>query len=85
MTRAAQARRRQRASAARQALCEAELLRSARREAPTSASPDLINRARRRASPVAAKAALRAVGLSPHIAAKLRSRLHLSPEQEASP
>jgi hypothetical protein len=86
MTRAAQARRRQRARAARQALtlCEAEPLRSACGVALASASPEPINRAPRRTSPAAARAALRAVGLPPHVAAKLRSRLRLSPEQEAT-
>lgn len=62
----AQARRRHRASAARQAiaLCEADLP------------------ARPRASATAARAALRAAGLPPHLAARLRSRLRLIPEEE---
>ena len=60
MTRAAQARRRQRAGAARQALtlCEIEVIRSAC-GALAPASPELINRARPRTSQVAARAALR--------------------------
>jgi hypothetical protein len=66
MTSAAQARKRQRASAARQALvlCEAELI------------------TRPRTSAAAARAALRAAGLPPHLAATLRNRLRLIPERE---
>jgi hypothetical protein len=68
MTSAPQARRRQRAKAARQALalCEAELLDRPRISAAT------------------ARAALRAAGLPPHLAA-LRGRMRLTPEQEARP
>jgi hypothetical protein len=67
MTSATQARRSQRAEAARQALAlgEAELA------------------ARPRISAVTARAALRAAGLPPHIAAELRGRLRLTPEPEA--
>lgn len=68
MTRAAnaQARRRHRASAARQAiaLCETDL----------SSRP--------RTSAATARAALRAAGLPPHLAASLRRRLRLTAEQE---
>jgi hypothetical protein len=69
MTSATRARRRRRASAARQALalCEAELP------------------ARHRASPAASRTALPAAGLPPHLAATLRSRLRLIPEQEPAP
>jgi hypothetical protein len=65
----AQARRRQRARAARQVLtlCEAELL------------------ARPRLSAAIARSALRAAGLPPHLAARLRGRLRLVAEQEAKP
>ena len=38
--------------------------------------------ARPRTSPAAARAALRAAGLAPHLAATLRGRLRLIPEQE---
>jgi len=69
MTSATQARRCQRASAARRALtlCEAEVL------------------ARPCVSAVAARAALGAAGLPPHVAAALRSRLRLIPEKGATP
>jgi hypothetical protein len=69
MTSAPQARRRQRAKAARQALalCEAELL------------------ARPRISAATARSALRAAGLPPHLAAAFRGRMRLTPEQRAGP
>lgn len=69
MTGTAQARRRQGARAARQALtlCEAELL------------------ARPRISAAIARSALRATGLPPPLAARIRSRLRLIPEQGARP
>ena len=69
MTGAAQARRRQRARAARQALtlCEAELL------------------ARPRVSVVITRSALRAAGLPPDLAARLRGRLRLTAVREARP
>jgi hypothetical protein len=69
VTSGAQARRRQRARAARQALtlCEAELL------------------ARPRISAAIARSALRAAELPPHLAARIRSRLRLTPEQGARP
>jgi hypothetical protein len=68
-------RRRPRARAARQALglCEATLSQGTGR---THGGP-------RRVTAVTARAALRAAGLPPHIAATLRSRLRLIPEQEA--
>jgi hypothetical protein len=67
MTSITQARRRQRAKAARQALtlCEAEL------------------RLKSRISTGTARAALRAVGLPPLAAAALRGRLLLTPDLEA--
>lgn len=68
-------RRRQRAMAARQALrlCETDLPQGAGR---TQGGP-------RRSTAVTTRAALRAAGLPPPIAATLRSRLRLIPEQEA--
>jgi hypothetical protein len=65
----------QRARAARQALrlCEAALPQGTGR---TQGGP-------RRVTAVTTRAALRAVGLPPQIAATLRSRLCLVPEQEA--
>lgn len=67
MTSATQARRRQHAKTARQALalCEAE------------------QHARPRSSAAATRAALRAAGLPPHLAAALRGRMRITPEQEA--
>jgi hypothetical protein len=76
MTRPARPRRRrQRAMAARQALrlCEAALPEGSGR---TQGGP-------RRVTVVTTRAALRAAGLPPHIAATLRSRLLLIPEQKA--
>ncbi len=75
MTSAARPRKRkQRAMAVRQALrlCEAALPQGTGR----------IQGGQHRISPVTTRAALRAVGLPPLIAAALRSRLHLIPEQE---
>ena len=68
-------RRRQRAMAARQALrlCEAALPQGA---GCTQGGP-------RRVTAVTTRAELRAAGLPPQIAATLRSRLRLIPEQEA--
>ena len=66
MTSAVHDRRRHRASAARQAIALCE--------AELTARP--------RTSAVAARAALRAAGLPPHLAATLRNRLRLIPEQE---
>jgi len=69
MTSAVQARRRQRAKAARQALalCEAEL------------------HTRPRITAAAARKALRAAGMPPQLAAALRTRIRLTPEPEARP
>jgi hypothetical protein len=81
MTSAARPKRRQCARAARQALglCEAELLRLTwdRADAPQSSC------GQPRVRVVTARAALRAAGVPPHIAAALRRRLRLIPEQEA--
>jgi hypothetical protein len=68
-------RRRQRAMAARQALrlCEAAQGQGTGRTQGGS----------RRVTAVTTRAALRAAGLPPQIAATLRSRLRLTPEQEA--
>ncbi len=66
MTSAAHDRRRHRASAACQAIALCE--------AELTARP--------RTSAAAARAALRAAGLPPHLAATLRNRLRLIPEQE---
>ena len=76
-------RRRPRATAARQALrlCEAELVRLTWNSA--EAPPDGAGQPRTRV--VTARAALRAVGVPPHTAAALRSRLRLDPEQEPGP
>ncbi len=69
MTSTTRARRRQRASAARRALALCE--------------DGLLGRPR--ASAVMARAALRSAGLPPDLAASLRSRLRLTPDQEARP
>jgi len=63
--------------AARQALrlCEADLLKHTWDAAGSRGQP--------RISVVTTTAALRAAGVPPHIAAALRSRLRLNPEQEA--
>jgi hypothetical protein len=76
-------RRRQHVTAARQALglCEAELLRLSWNRAGTSPSTGEHPRIR----VATARAALRAAGLPPHLAARLRGRLHLMAEQEARP
>jgi hypothetical protein len=74
-------RRRPRAGAARQALrlYEAELLRLTwEKVGKPPGDPELP-----RTRAVTARAALRAVGVPPHTAAALRSRLRLAPEQEA--
>ena len=71
-------RRQQRTMAARQALrlCEAD---------PAPGTPGAARVAPRRVTAVTTRAALRAAGLPPQIAATLRSRLRLIPEQEAEP
>ena len=70
-------RRQQRTMAARQALrlCEAALPQDTGR---SQGGP-------RRVTAVTTRAALRAAGLPPQIAATLRSRLRLIPEQEDQP
>ena len=75
-------RRRQRTMAVRQALrlCEAELATHARNGADVpvvrpGGEPPRITAA-------ATRAALRAAGLPPHLAASMRGRLRLVPEQE---
>jgi cytosine/adenosine deaminase-related metal-dependent hydrolase len=75
MTTATRPWRKQRARAARQALrlCEAALPHG------TGRTPGRQHRV----NALTARAALRAVGLPPHLAATLRSRLRLIPEQEA--
>jgi hypothetical protein len=67
--------------AARQALslCEAELLRLSW---DTVGAPD-SSRGQPRIRVATTRAALRAAGVPPHIAAALRRRLRLIPEQEA--
>jgi hypothetical protein len=79
MTSASRHRRTHRGMAARQALrlCEAELL-SLTRSTQDGPGPPRI-----RAH--TARAALRAAGLPPRLAAVLRSRLLLLPDQEARP
>ena len=74
-------RRRPRARAARQALglCEAELLTLTR---DRTDAPDSC-RGQPRIRVVTTRAALRAAGVPPHIAAALRRRLRLIPDQEA--
>jgi hypothetical protein len=71
--------------AARQALslCEAELLSLTWDRADMPYSSTAIRRRQPRISVLTTRAALRAVGLPPHTAATLRSRLRLIPEQEA--
>jgi hypothetical protein len=73
-------RRRPRAAAARQALslCEAELLRL-----PWNTADPPSSCGQPRIRVVTTRAALRAAGMPPHIAAVLRRRLRLIPEQEA--
>jgi hypothetical protein len=74
-------RRRQRAMAARQALrlCENELLGLTW----DAAHGPQGSRGQPRSRPVTTRAALRAAGVPPHIAAALRKRLRLIPDQEA--
>ena len=77
-------RRKQRATAVRQALslCEAELLRLARDGADVPQSSAGLRSGRPRVSVVNTRAALRAAGIPPHMAAALRSRLRLIPDAE---
>jgi hypothetical protein len=76
-------RRRQRAMAVRQALrlCEAEIAAHARNGSSVPAGRPSGEPPRNTA--VATRAALRAAGLPPHLAASMRGRLRLVPEQEA--
>ena len=73
------------AMAARQSLnlCEAELLVLAWDGADIPQSSVGVSRGQSRISVVTTRAALRAAGAPPHIAAALRSRLRLITEQEA--
>ena len=73
-------RRRPRTTAARQALalCEAELLPLTRDSVPVPHS----GRGQLRIRVITTRAALRAAGVPPDIAAVLRRRLRLIPEQE---
>lgn len=81
MTSPARPRRRPRVTAARQALrlCEAELLKH-----EGSAQMPYSGRGQPRIHAITARAALRAAGVPPDIAAALRRRLRLLPEQEAA-
>ena len=74
-------RKRQHATAARQALrlCESELLKHTGGSAQMSYS----GRGQPRIHAITARSALRAAGVPPDIAAALRRRLHLMPEQAA--
>jgi hypothetical protein len=74
-------RRRPRAAAARQALslCEAELLRLP----GDTVGPPGSSCGQPRIRVVTTRAALRAAGVPPDLAAALRRRLRLNPEQEA--
>jgi hypothetical protein len=74
-------RKRPRARAARRSLglCEAELLRLTW---DTAHAPD-SSRGQPRIRVATTRAALRAAGVPPHIAAALRRRLRLIPDQEA--
>jgi hypothetical protein len=74
------ARRRHHAMAARQALrlCEAELLILT----TVGSARQNTGPARPSGGPARARAALVAAGLPPHLAAVLRRRLHLLPDQE---
>jgi len=73
--------------AARQALrlCEADLLRPTGGKADMAGGNGRIAGGQHRVNTVTTKATLRAVGLPPHLAATLRSRLRLIPEPEDSP
>jgi hypothetical protein len=77
--------RNQRARAARQALnlCEAELARLTRDSAGTPQGTSQTRLQQPRINVATTKAALLAAGLPPQVAAALRGRLRLIPEQEA--
>jgi hypothetical protein len=70
--------------AARQALslCEADLAGSLRDRTGLLPSNRSVQGSQHRVNAVTTRAALRAAGLPPHIAAALRRRLRLIPEQE---
>ena len=87
MTNPHKPRRRQRAMAARQALrlCEAELHPLTPDGAGTHQAADYVGPPRSRGSTVTARAALLAAGVPPDLAAALRRRLQLIPEQEELP
>jgi hypothetical protein len=85
MTNTARARRRkQRARAARQALrlCEADLIRLTWETLDPPGDAGSIQDRQRRIRPITTRAALRAVGVPPLVAAALRRRLRLIPEHE---
>jgi hypothetical protein len=77
-------RRRPRATAARQALrlCEAELTRLTWEPVDRPTGAGHIQSTLRCISPITTRAALRAAGVPPLVAAALRRRLRLIPEQE---
>jgi len=85
MTSVHRTRRRRRAMAARQALrlCETEMISLAWDNAGLGRRTVQVRSRQPRIS--TARAALLAVGLPPHIAAALRRRLQLIPEQEDQP
>ena len=70
--------------ATRQALrlCEADLAGSLRDRTGPLPNKRWMQDGQHRVNAVTTRAALRAAGLPPHIAATLRSRLRLVPEQE---
>jgi len=82
---ARRSRRRYRAMAARQALhlCEAELPQHTRGRAGPPPSSTGTRHRQPRIHPAATRAALRAAGAPPDVAAALRRRLRLTPEREA--
>jgi hypothetical protein len=85
MSAARSRRRRPRAMAARQALrlCEANLAGHPRDRSGLLPGNRWIQGGQHRVTTVTTRAALRAAGLPPDLAATLRSRLRLIPEQEA--
>ena len=88
MTRSVTPRRgRQHATAVRQALslCEAELLRLTWDSPPPAHRRPGTRRGRDRISAGTTRAALRATGVPPGLAAVLRNRLRLIPEPEDAP
>jgi hypothetical protein len=77
-------RKRQNATAARQALrlCETDLARLTCEVSDPPSGTGRIQGGQHRNSPITTRAALRAVGVPPLAAAALRRRLRLIPEQE---